>query len=372
MAEPAAIPKIVPALSEAERDAVARLKYDILVAEMGRYRSLADLSGRRLIEEDDARSHVFLARIEGKPVGSMRITWGREGDFTERQREQYVLGPFLEIVSPEQVAIVERVIVDPSLGDSDLLLRLVAGALGFARESRIQLLFCDSEPQLLSFYQSLGFRAYSRHHVNGPEIGYLVPLIMVVEDFDYLRTIGSPLIAGLSEPDAGSPAGLETLLEGKEAVLSRLLLSKRDYWSRVRQDLAKANIAEIGLFDGMSEAEIRTCLDRSKSFELQRGYRLIKKGDSAKYLYMVLSGTLEVRDGGEVVSLISKGEVLGEIAFLLKQKRTMDVVAVTDDVKVVRFSEPTLQKLINSHSQTATKLLLNISRMLCSRLARPD
>ncbi len=59
-------------------------------------------------------------------------------------------------------------------------------------------------------------------------------------------------------------------------------------------------------YESTGEAEIRACLDKSKSFELQRGYRLIKKGDSAKYLYMVLSGTLEVRDGDHRASALTQ------------------------------------------------------------------
>jgi len=46
----------------------------------------------------------------------------------------------------------------------------------------------------------------------------------------------------------------------------------------------------------------------------------------------------------------------------------MDVVAATDDVEVVSFSASALQKLIRTQPEAATKLLFNISKLLCVKV----
>ncbi len=56
------------------------------------------------------------------------------------------------------------------------------------------------------------------------------------------------------------------------------------------------------------------------------------------------------------------------MAFLLGTVRSTDVYAVTDDTRVLSLSESQIRSITESDPQTAAKLLLNISKMLCMRL----
>ena len=67
-----------------EREAVFRVRYDIYVEEMGRYRSVADHERRRLVDPEDDTSWIIYATDGADVVGSMRITWGGDG-FSSRQ-----------------------------------------------------------------------------------------------------------------------------------------------------------------------------------------------------------------------------------------------------------------------------------------------
>jgi len=69
-----------------------------------------------------------------------------------------------------------------------------------------------------------------------------------------------------------------------------------------------------------------------------------------------------------VVAVRSAGDVIGEIAFFMELPRTMDVVAATDDVEVVSFSQSALRKLIKTQPDAATKLLFNMARLLCMKV----
>jgi CRP-like cAMP-binding protein len=77
---------------------------------------------------------------------------------------------------------------------------------------------------------------------------------------------------------------------------------------------------------------------------------------------------VEIRLGGMAIAVLGEGKLFGEIAFLLGVERTTDVVALSETVRVVSLREQDLDKLIHAESALASKLLLNISRLLCLRL----
>jgi hypothetical protein len=358
---------------------VQRFKYDVYVAEMGRYGAIADHENRLLVEVDDPSSHIFQARVEGKLAATMRLTWGGDtfdgrGALGQRHVEQYDLAPFLAAMAPEQIVVGERFMIDPAFRGTSLLNQMFTAYMNFVNERRIQLVFGDCEPHLLNTYQALGFRTYTGQNVNSPETGYLIPLVIVAEDMAYMREIGSPLAGVLRDFGARArvPEDVDDLLAGGAAVQSHKMLDPEEYMAGVRAAAHEANALASGLFRGMSEDEIAICLEKSVTIACQPGDRVLKRGNVAKNMGMVLSGRFEVRDGDMVVAGIGPGEVLGEIAFFLKLPRTMDVVAVEEGTRIVSFNDRTIRTLIESNSETAATLLYNISVMLCERLQKTN
>lgn len=362
--------EIRPVRDATELRAVQRFKYDVYVDEMGRYGDIADHDARLLVEADDATSHVFVALVDGALAATMRLTWGGDAALGPRQIEQYDLGPFLEHMPLGQFVVGERFMIAPAYRGSDLLMQLFTAYLGFVNERRIQLVFGDCEPHLLNTYQALGFRTYTGRHVNSPATGYLIPLVIVAEDLDYLRGIGSPLAAVARDfgADARVPANIDDLLAGGAAVQSERMLRRAPFMEEVKRAAAEANALESGLFANMSEEEIAICVEKSLIIACRPGDRVIKKGNVAKNMNMVLSGGFEVCAEGRTIARIGPGEVFGEIAFFLKLPRTMDVVATDEGTRILSFNDRTVRRLIEAEAGTAAKLLYNISVMLCRRV----
>lgn len=363
---------IALAETEEEKRAVYRFRYSVYVEEMGKYRSVADHAQRMFYEPCDAHSRLFYATENGEVVATARATWGGDAPLPQRMIEQYQLEPFLAELPQSAISVGERGMVTPRLRGTDLFLQLIGHSLRFANEHRIQLCFGDCEPHLLNLYLGLGQRTYSRRNVNSAEAGYLIPIVFVPEDVAYLRRINSPLLQYVRDfgDDSRIPACVERIMAAGSAVMSRRLAAPAAYWSEVHGALSEIEANRISALDGFSDDEAAHCLEKSTIIECHAGDRLLKKGGVARNLFVVLEGTLEVRDGDTPLAVFGPGDVFGEMAFLLERPRSRDVYAATDGVRVLSLSEATLRQLIKSDPATAANLLLNISKMLCLRILR--
>ncbi len=355
--------------SETERESIFRHRYEIYVEEMDRYRSIADNERRMMIEPEDRFSRFLYARRDGEVVGAMRWTWGGDAPFTKRHIEQYSLQPVLDRVPAEQMIVGERFMISKHLRGSNLLFRMFCRYLEFCNEHRIQLVFGDCEPHLLNLYMGLGFRPYSEENINSTETGYLIPLVLVPEDVSYMREIRSPLASHLIDYGADNliPPSLDDLLAAS-AVKSERLSASDSYWQEVSDAFTLIGHQRTTLFDGLSSDAVQPFLAKSNVIDCKMGDRVLKEGNVAQNMFVVLSGVLEIRHGDEVVAYATQGDVLGEVAFLLHTPRTADVYAATDDTRLLSLSETTVRRHIEEDPEIAARLLLNISKMLCQKL----
>jgi hypothetical protein len=364
--------QIAIAETEDEKRAVYRFRYSIYVEEMGKYKAVADHAQRLFYEPCDAHSRIFYATENGEVVATARTTWGGDAPIPQRMIEQYQLAPFLAELPQSALCVGERGMVVPRLRGTDLFLQLIGASLRFANEHRIQLCFGDCEPHLLNLYLGLGYRTYSKKNVNSAEAGYLIPILFVPEDVPYLKRINSPLLEYVRDfgSDARIPACVERIIAAGSAVMSRRLVASTEYWSEVHGALSELEANRISALDGFTEEEATRCLEKSTIIACRAGDRLLKKGGVARNLFVVLDGTLEVRDGETPLAVLGPGDVFGEMAFLLERPRSKDVYAATDGVRVLSLSEATLRQLIKSDPAIAATLLLNISKMLCLRILK--
>jgi hypothetical protein len=350
-----------------EKEAVYRFRYSVYVEEMGRYQDTADHANRRLVEPEDDHSWIFFANDGVDVVATARLTWGGDG-FSERQIHQYSLQPFLDELPPNLMAVGERAMVEPQHRGSGLLDDLMEHSRALVEDYDIRIVFGACEPHLLSLYLGMGQRTYADKNINSAEAGYLIPLVSLPKGADSLVGLGDA-----SDDPLAVPSCVRRVLSSEGgAVLSPMLMEPSQYWGEVNEALQELEHRGIGAFDGFSEDEVERCLSRSNIIECDTGDHVLKKGGVARNIFVVLDGTLEVRDGDRVVGVLSRGEVFGEIAFLLERPRGLDVYAATDGARVLSLSEGTLRKMIADDAVVAAKLLFNVSKMLCLRLIKAN
>jgi len=354
------------ASSEEEREAVYRLRYATYVEEMHLYTGQAEHTQRWLKDADDSTTHLMYARVAEEVVGTLRMHLGGEGAISEPLATRFALERFLPLVPREQICVVSRFMVRQDMRGTAVPYRLILESIRFQLERAQELTFCDCQPHLLNLYLSLGFRPYLGTY-DHPEFGVMVPLVLVLRDREHLEWVGSPLRSLLAADVSISevPARVAPLLEKARGVLSQELSDPDLYWREVH-GLMGANRPAV--FGGLSEQELQAVLASSHVIQCAPGDYLIRRGQVARTVFVVLSGTLEVRDGERVVAQVTEGEVLGEVAFLLSSSRISDVCATGSGAHVLCLSEKSLRALIDSSSRAAALLLLNLSRALAHKL----
>jgi hypothetical protein len=355
--------------TEAEKQAIFRHRYEIYVEEMDRYHGISDHENRVMTEDVDEYSRFLYAELEGVVIGSMRWTWGGDSDFVQRHIDQYMLQPFLDCLPPGQLIVGERFMVSKEHRGSDLLSRMFVRYMNFCNDNRIQLVFGDCEPHLLNLYQGLGFRTYSERNINSADAGYLIPLVLVPEDLDYMQRIKSPITPALTDfaDDHQVPENLDDLIKGS-AVLSERLARRENYWEGLHEAFHMIGRSKPSLFDDLDKEVIQPFLNKSNVIDCKNGDRVLKKGNVAQNMFVVLSGELEVRENDQVLARLVRGDLLGEVAFFLGIPRSADVYAVGDNTSVLSLSETTVRKQIDEDPKVAAQMMLNISRILCQKL----
>jgi CRP-like cAMP-binding protein len=320
------------ARTPAEIEAVQRLRYAVYVEEMHRYDGVPGAEDGRFAEPEDAYSWICYAHVDGEVIAAIRVTWGGDG-FSERQIEQYQLSPFLTEIPAELMGIGERNTVLPAYRGSGVVERLLAYVHEATDIGDLRLVF-----------------------------GCLIPLVAFAPDVEALRGLGSATAPG------ELPACVQAVLDRAPTVRAQALHD--DYWTEIRRSLDELDAQRLSPFDGLSEDEAHRLVARGTILECEAGDRVLKRGGTGRNIFVVLEGTLEVRDGARIVNVLNAGDAFGEMAFLLERPRSFDVDAAVDGTRVLSLSEGALRRMIADDAGLAAKVLFNVSRLLCVRLIR--
>ncbi len=117
-------------------------------------------------------------------------------------------------------------------------------------------------------------------------------------------------------------------------------------------------------YDEEIEAVIKDCNVAS----FADGEYLFREGDDGQDVLILLSGKAEVCKGTKVLTSITKGDMLGELALVTQQARNADVRAVgATDVLYLRYDY--IYGLFDKAPRPFALFFVNLSRILSRRLA---
>lgn len=143
-------------------------------------------------------------------------------------------------------------------------------------------------------------------------------------------------------------------------------------WDLLRLDLGRSPQHTIPLMAGLTLREARVFALLSRIEKYQAHDRVIKEGDWARDMYVIVDGELQAwvdRDGDRLeLSTMGRGAVLGEAGFF-GQRRTANVDAMSP-ARLLRFGSEELERLRKRYPRIAATVFRNLNRIQAERLAR--
>src|SRR5204863_2937995 len=136
-------------------------------------------------------------------------------------------------------------------------------------------------------------------------------------------------------------SSIQRALGRSGAVHAASLMPPEKYWAQVEATLERLDREELHAFSGFEHSEVLDCISRSNIIECARGDRVLKEGGSSRNLFFLLDGVLEVRHKGRLINVLGRGDVFGDMAFLLELPRQSDVYAATPNVRILSLSDGT-------------------------------
>jgi MFS superfamily sulfate permease-like transporter/CRP-like cAMP-binding protein len=171
---------------------------------------------------------------------------------------------------------------------------------------------------------------------------------------------------GLTYPDREAQwfVDLDHALERVELAL----LVER--WSSA--DMREVDLAQTTLTKGLTQADVAALRAYMTVVEVPAG-PLFKRGDPGNSMFVVASGFVEIRIGGERapnamrLAAFGPGSVFGEIAMLNSEERTADAVCL-EPSRLYELTRERLAELEKSSPALYTRLMENLNRHLAARL----
>ena len=96
-----------------------------------------------------------------------------------------------------------------------------------------------------------------------------------------------------------------------------------------RQDEIVDALASFALFSDLSTPQLREVAETFDEAVFQEGQRVLRQGLSGSNFFVILDGEAAVEVDGVRRSTLSRGDFFGEIAILLGEVPTADVIATT-------------------------------------------
>jgi SulP family sulfate permease len=118
--------------------------------------------------------------------------------------------------------------------------------------------------------------------------------------------------------------------------------------------------------------DLPAVLDKFRTLHLSRGDYLIRKGEEADDVFIVLTGRVHVQidlPNGRTLRLrtMTPGAIVGDIALYTGQRRTADVV-IDEDTTVLSLSAASLAEIEHSHGNLAAAIHRIFARTLAEKL----
>nr|ABB76600.1 long chain N-acylphenylalanine synthase [uncultured bacterium CSL142] len=363
------------ATTEAEKEAIYRLRYEVYVEEMGgATRELGgDTTKRQARDQMDETAAHFYVSQKGQVVACLRFNLRRDCPFeceTELALQRFAPA------YPNHISMTSRLMLHPKLRGSHVVMELACAAFEYGiRQGVSHFDFIDCHPRLIPLYSRLGYRIYKsgfRH----PKYIYVVPMVMVGGDLEYLQKIKSPFAAIAASLPATTQYRDMLLAQFPDASQGQPTsdLEQSAFWQLARTRLLDptATIEHVSLFSHLTEEQIKFLTSFGHVVRCKSGDPVLLEGDPGREIFVILEGSFRIRasedkGSGWMYKPLTPGDIFGEIAFLTNGLRAASVVAM-EDATLLILQGRALTQLAAVQPKLAAVIFRNVASIVATRM----
>src|SRR5688572_8452 len=122
-------------------------------------------------------------------------------------------------------------------------------------------------------------------------------------------------------------------------------------------------LAGFALFGDLGPTELRALAHSFEEAYFNAGEIVLRRGISGSGLYVIVEGRASVRLDGAELNRLMPGDFFGEIAILLDQPPSADVVAETE-LRCLVLGASQLEEILIAHPRLLYRMLQAVARKL--------
>lgn len=130
-----------------------------------------------------------------------------------------------------------------------------------------------------------------------------------------------------------------------------------------RQDEVVDVLASFALFADLSTPELRAVAETFEESWFGEGERVLRQGISGSAFYLILDGEAAVEVDGTKRATLGRGDFFGEIAILLREQPSADVVAVRA-LRCLSIPGEQVEPVLTRHPRVMYRMLQAQARRL--------
>lgn len=286
------------AMNQREKDEIYHLRYQIYVEEMLKQIESADCQNRVLCDELDTWAVLLHVKIGPKIIATARINVGTIKQYPSELVHILALDQFVDAQggNEQAFAYITKLMVVPAYRSSPALYLLIAKCYEICCAKRVQFAFGACNLHLLRLYEQMGFHRYTKNFVD-PGYGLLAPIVLLINDITYLRTVRSPLFRlarKRTEVGTESVAWFHSQFLKTQHIVNSQTVSEDELWLLLSKYSNVPLTQAIDLLRGLSEEEAKKLLYYCSIFVYcDVGDRMVNQGDVSYSYNWLLSGRMK-------------------------------------------------------------------------------
>jgi hypothetical protein len=359
--------EVVIANGPEEQSDVFRFRYRVLVEGMDRAFPNADRTSKQLTDiADRAALHVCVKK-QGKVAASLRVIVAPLAQLPIYMKERYDLAPFA-VLPDLTVSFTDYLVVDTKMLDARAANLLMTAAYKIASVQGSGFDFTNAAAGEVAVFERLGYRRYAANY-HDPDFGSRIPMVLPTADIGHLAQVKSPFtkINEGREHDPELANWFRRTYPDASSAAQPAAMDEEALWAFLTRRLEQVPHHGVPLLLGLDHKDAMRFLKLATVIQFNKDDHIVKKGDVGNEMFVILKGSVDVRDAGHRLAAFGKGGIFGEMAYLNAEPRSADITA-RENTEILVVTQDTIKASMEKMPEVAARVLFNMSLILTERL----